>query len=749
MLVKSVKLHNIRSYLSEQIDFPDGSLLLSGDIGSGKSSILLAIEFALFGVIRGEVDGASLLRHGKSAGYVEVKFDIGGHEVVICRAMRRNKNSVSQSSGFIVVDGIKTECTHVELKARVLDLLGYPKSLLTKSRELIYRYTVYTPQEDMKRILFEDSSARLDTLRRVFQIESYKLIRDNASIVLHSLKERIAELSAKTEDVEARRTQLGELNEKLKSASSSLETIIPLLKDTKEKIGSQLELVRKHESDMKSFSNLRAEVSAYEASLAEKRSSVDSARAQIEAALKQIRDLELSAVSSKAASSEFAENFGILNHHISALNSDVASKQAVKSEIESLQKRLEELSSCVSKAEANIASSKRLEKNVLLSENCPVCLQPISEQHKSHFRSKISAELSESERVIAEKGREKESVNIQLLSARKRVDAIIEKERKLAEFSALSRQFSAQAEEMAVSAVPFAEKPYEIVGAIQRLSSASRILKDSARVQSLISEKLSQVGALRERISAVEVGISELSKRIASARVQLHGYASVDSDYALVKSRLERLQQQEKDVLVKKASLDRDIENANSSISQLGKEIAEKEEAMKTLSRLSQLRNWVDELFIRLMEVIERNVMLKVYGEFNSLFQNWFSILMEEETISARLDDTFTPVVEVNGYEMPLESLSGGEKTSCALAYRLALNKVINDVITSVKTSDFLILDEPTDGFSSQQLEKVRDVLEQLHLPQIIIVSHESKIESFVQNVIRIVKEQHVSRLIR
>ncbi len=747
MLVKSVKLHNIRSYLSEQIDFPDGSLLLSGDIGSGKSSILLAVEFALFGVIRGEVDGTSLLRRGKNNGYVEVKFDIGGHEVVICRAMRRNKNSVIQSSGYIVVDGMKTECTPSELKARVLDLLGYPKSLLNKSRELIYRYTVYTPQEDMKRILFEDSSARLDTLRRVFQIESYKLIRDNASIVLHSLKERIAELSAKTEDIEERRRQLGELDGKLKSASSSLETIIPLLNDTREKIASQLELVRKHESDMKSLSNLRAEISAYEASLAEKRSSVDSARAQIESSLRQVRDLESSAASSKAASSEFAENLGILNHHISILNSDVASKNLVKSEIESLQKSLDELSGCVSKAEANIASSRRLEKNVLLSENCPVCLQPISEQHKSHFRSRISAELSESGRVIDEKGREKEAMNGRLLSARKSMDALIEKERKLAEFSVLSRQFSAQADEMAISSVAFSAKPYDISDSLRKLSSAGRLLKDSAMVQPIIKEKLSYVDSLRERVSAIEVGIAELSKRIASARVQLHGYASVDSDYALVKSRLERLQQQEKDVLVKKASLDRDIENANSGISELSSEIALKEEGLKALSRLLQLRNWMDELFISLMEVIEKNVMLKVYSEFNSLFQNWFSILMEEETISARLDDTFTPVVEVNGYDMPLESLSGGEKTSCALAYRLALNKVINDVITSIKTSDLLILDEPTDGFSSQQLEKVRDVLEQLQLPQIIIVSHESKIESFVQNVIRIVKEQHVSRI--
>ena len=45
------------------------------------------------------------------------------------------------------------------------------------------------------------------------------------------------------------------------------------------------------------------------------------------------------------------------------------------------------------------------------------------------------------------------------------------------------------------------------------------------------------------------------------------------------------------------------------------------------------------------------------------------------------------------------------------------------------------------------QLDKVRDVLERLGLGQIIIVSHESKIESFVENVLRVSKVDHVSRV--
>jgi len=79
------------------------------------------------------------------------------------------------------------------------------------------------------------------------------------------------------------------------------------------------------------------------------------------------------------------------------------------------------------------------------------------------------------------------------------------------------------------------------------------------------------------------------------------------------------------------------------------------------------------------------------------------------------------------------------------LSYRLALNKVINDIVAEIKTKDIIMLDEPTDGFSTEQLDKVRDVLEQLNMKQVIIVSHESKIESFVENVIRVQKQDHAS----
>ena len=54
MKIKRIVLNNIRSYEKEEISFKEGSTLLSGDIGSGKTSVLLGIEFALFGFQPGQ-----------------------------------------------------------------------------------------------------------------------------------------------------------------------------------------------------------------------------------------------------------------------------------------------------------------------------------------------------------------------------------------------------------------------------------------------------------------------------------------------------------------------------------------------------------------------------------------------------------------------------------------------------------------------------------------------------------------------
>src|SRR3989344_3273045 len=121
MIIKTLKLENIRSYLNQEINFPLGSVMLSGDIGSGKSTVLLAIDFALFGLRRGNLSGGSLLRNGTNRGSVELHLYIDGKNVVIKRVLKRTKDSVVHDFGYIIINGKKNEGTHIELKQAVLN----------------------------------------------------------------------------------------------------------------------------------------------------------------------------------------------------------------------------------------------------------------------------------------------------------------------------------------------------------------------------------------------------------------------------------------------------------------------------------------------------------------------------------------------------------------------------------------------------------------------------------------------------
>ena len=106
-------------------------------------------------------------------------------------------------------------------------------------------------------------------------------------------------------------------------------------------------------------------------------------------------------------------------------------------------------------------------------------------------------------------------------------------------------------------------------------------------------------------------------------------------------------------------------------------------------------------------------------------------------------------IIMVNGYESPPGDLSGGEKSALSLTYRLALNKVINTKHQDVKTKDLLILDEPTDGFSQQQINKMQDIFERLDTNQMIIISHERTLDSFVTDIFNFTKMNHVTTVAR
>ena len=155
MLLKKLIIDNIRSYKHEEIDFVEGSTLLAGDVGSGKTSVLLSIEFALFGLQPGQ-KGTSLLRNGEDKAEVSIEFEVDNQNILIKRSLKRGK-SISQDYCSITINGETREISVMELKNKVLDILNYPKEF-SKKQNLLYKFTVYTPQEEMKQIIIQDAN---------------------------------------------------------------------------------------------------------------------------------------------------------------------------------------------------------------------------------------------------------------------------------------------------------------------------------------------------------------------------------------------------------------------------------------------------------------------------------------------------------------------------------------------------------------------------------------------------------------
>ena len=259
-----------------------------------------------------------------------------------------------------------------------------------------------------------------------------------------------------------------------------------------------------------------------------------------------------------------------------------------------------------------------------------------------------------------------------------------------------------------------------------------------------INEKQRQLKSIGDSNKMLEKDIEILNQHTISLNKSIKELEKFDNVFEEKQKELDESLKQERIADIKVAELKKEIEVFSRQIDELKEKIRKTEEIYEQLKYLSKLEEWLSKNFMLLVSFIERNIMINLKTRFSQLFADWFYMLVSDN-FNVGLSDNFTPVIEQQDYELDYSYLSGGERTAVALAYRLSLNQVINSLLGKIKTRDFVILDEPTDGFSDQQLDKMRDVLQQLNVKQLIIVSHEQKIENFVEHVIRFKKEAGVS----
>jgi exonuclease SbcC len=672
MILKFIKLENIRSYTNQTIEFPLGITLFEGDIGSGKSTILLAIEFALFGL--GSEKGACLLKLGAKKGSVTLRFEVEGEEYEVYRCLERKGKSIQQSDCYIKTKEGTLHLSVSEMKEKILEILKFNEPPDPKAQSVIYRYAVFTPQEEMKAILWMKPDLRLQTLRKAFRIEDYRIAIANALAISKLIKEKAIWLSSHASDLEKKREVCNSKKAEILKYRKQLEELQKSENKLKEKIESLTEELNKLQKQRDELGKTIGEIPLLISQIEEKNNEISVLK----------KDEE-------SLSKELGEKIKPVIDELSKIEKPtLKSEEELDKELNQLRQKKEELIKDEAGIRSKISDYESIEKN----GTCPTCDRPADPKE---FREKIE-----------QKKREKEKLSAEIKNYNGKISEI--------------------------------EKLQKLLRNYNQAQERLKILNGQAE---RINEQLSKI---RTKIEALNLQVKEARKKLKEAEERLEEYNKLSSYTETIRQELNKTQGEFTTVGKEITSMQTTLKMFENQVTELQVEIEIKEKERKIAEMLKEHQIWIEEFFAPTLDVIEKNVMLSINQEFNQHFQKWWSLLVDDVTKESRIDEDFTPIVEQDGYELDINYLSGGEKTSLALAYRLALNSIVQKVSAGMK-SNLLILDEPTDGFSKEQLFKIREILDEIKCPQVIIVSHEKELEGLADQVFKVEKRGGISEV--
>lgn len=108
------------------------------------------------------------------------------------------------------------------------------------------------------------------------------------------------------------------------------------------------------------------------------------------------------------------------------------------------------------------------------------------------------------------------------------------------------------------------------------------------------------------------------------------------------------------------------------------------------------------------------------------------------------IDDDYEVTVYGPEGESSMSMVSGGEKIAIALALRLGITQAMAN-----GELDTILLDEPTIHLDASRRHELINLLKEMSsLPQMIIVTHEAQLENAADNLIKVEKENGISKVI-
>ena len=689
MKIEIVQLENIRSHVKSTVPFARGFNCLVGGLGCGKSSILYAIDFALFGDPLGR-SYEYLLREGADSGKVAVQFVQNGKSYKISRGLKRRGKGIGQDfdemklyEGENLMASLKSEAVTEQFKA----ITGLDKEL--------FREIVWIRQEHLKELLDarpRDRQTRLDELfglsdyniawtnianyQRDYETEKRVYEKDPDVVGMEKLN---AEYNRTVEEFSLVEIELHEVAKRLNEAKKTLEEADLKLKKLEE-VRLQLEELKQKETE--TLANLKNVEDSSE-SLAEK---IEAKKNAVENLNKRLNAMEAQMKSYK----EELNAIGILPD------------QPMETLRDYLGTFEDQISSLKGEQEAAVRGIRDDQKRVsaLSTENrCPLCLQSISEDYKNSLVQRLQEENSERQKTIDQLQND------------------------IKELQQTKNKANAAFSNLQMIMPRIGDLKTRIDEESQALNELSQ---EFERKQRLEKEMREQLEALRVEISKLDLSQLETAKTQKN-QAQDHFY-TFQSDL--------RAKEDSKKYLVKR------LDETKERIDQAQQKIERMEKIAKVVEIISGIRDAYRSIQPKL-----RSEFVKVLRNF---VQQVLDSLVggEGSLINVLIDETYTPYVKSeSGVEREVSNLSGGERTLLAFAYRLGLGQLIMQSRTGHGLS-MLLLDEPTESLGREDgsIDRLAEAISRFKaIEQIIAVTHSEAFAEKAEHVIRLEKEASVS----
>ena len=791
MRLISLEMHNFRKFKDAEIKFPEGIIGLVGNNGAGKSTIIEAIGWALYGNRAARTSKDEIKRQGAARSddcWVKLVFELGGNTYEVFRIISgKSADARVKVNGLIAASSTQAVTKFLE-KRLGMDYDSFYTSIVAKQQEL-NALSNKSPAERKKSMLrmlkidlLEEAIKRVREDRRnkekileymrksLKDIEEMERERENKKRILEEYRfrkeekeKRVAELEKKLREMEERRRR-----EKEKAVKfNELEKRRKLLEERK----NMKEILLKQKTEEKQqlmkksgeYENLKSAIIQYD--------EVSKKREEMENDRKKYYERENLRKEISILQNEIEK----IEKEIAELNKKLIEEEKYRKEFESIKAEIEKIDGEIGEIENKLREgmaekkaitgkmeeiSKKIETIQKLGpeSNCPTCGRPLKEKYEEIIKN-FNIEFEEQakrKQIIEENIQKLEEKREELRNKKEKfVLEIEELEKIFLEYRVIKERIenSRRERQEKEGRMEEVEKKIQEMGEIRfNEDEYERVTEEFRRLRGLyekaivienevrrIPEVEEEIKAIKEEIEFIMKEIGECLKEIELLDFNMERYEEIEKEYEDIRREFHATREE----LIK---LKGEIEFIQKDIERISEEIEEqkkqREEIKKMKKEIANLEMLAGDRDTGLLNQFKNYLISKIGPLLSHYASHFFSTFTNGKYKDIEIDENYNIWIYDRGEKFELDRFSGGEKDLANLSLRLAISQLIAQ--RADVSLNFIALDEI---FGSQDRERRKNVLNALaelkkQFKQILLITHIEEIKDSMEYILKVYEDE-------